>query len=128
MRDNEWDFHFNGVGEAFFRSFREKSMGRVEGNVSEKFFLLFLCVSSPSSLSAAYFNKPSELLRKGKSIFCAHQKLIISSFFYSHIFLSRSRFGLKEALPEKKGNEIGKAWICLMAKKFFYDIWNVENR
>lgn len=68
--ENEWDFHFNGVGEAFsiFLQFLAEKHGDGKKEKSFRKVLLLFLSSSSSPLSAACFNKPSKLLLRKRKI------------------------------------------------------------
>lgn len=121
------DFHFNGVGEA--RSQKVRAQERKRKCIRKSFFFfssVFLC-RRRRYLLPVLINLRSWLSRRGKSILCAHQKLIISSF--PSIASSRSlTFFMQPQEQPSKGNKIRKLRKCLMARKFFYDIPSVENR
>jgi hypothetical protein len=122
--DNEWDFHFNGVEEEKHEV--EGGKHEAEGDCIRKKF--FLSVSSPSPLSAACFNKPSELPSQGKSILSAHQKLIISSLLYDFPSCSSVATGGKEKRGEEEGNKIGENLEMSDGEEVFYDAPRGENR
>lgn len=122
------DFHFNGVGEA--RSQNVRAQERKRKCIRKSFFffssVFFLC-RRRRYLLPVLINLRSWLSRRGKSILCAHQKLIISSFPSIASSRSLTFFMLPQEQPSK-GNKIRKLRKCLMARKFFYDIPSVENR